>query len=317
MITIASIIRNLLSIKQKKEEEKTIYNSHLNYIFYGEFAKSTTAAALSSFTNQPVLLISPAGGSSYLEADFPNIISYPVSNLIELEELVDDLTQNLGLVRKLHVAIKKKDAEVVANAKAFYEKTGEDWDSIYKLASEGNFPVSAVVIEECAMVSNWIQERLEDQLGSLAGQDKKGMGSEWNILKRRIMGFYGSLLKLPCTTIMATGSNLSSESQAKNLINPDLCTGSASRRLIDQVGNVFYFFKDDAGAFKVKLIGDKKVYAKDKVLSPYTVQSLPDEIDLTGRPELFWETLNDMRSKDLEDRAKSKLKNQKPVVKKK
>lgn len=73
------------------------------------------------------------------------------------------------------------------------------------------------------------------------------------------------------------------------------------------VGNTFYFYKDDDGKYKVRLRTSKKIFAKDKILSPKSTQVLPEELDLTNHPELFWTTLNDMRTKDLEDRKDGKL----------
>lgn len=303
-----SLIRTLAQNVKKKEAESTLYNSHLNYIFYGEFGKSVAAASLSLFTDEPVLLISPAGGSQYLESDFPNMISYPVANLQELEAILLDLEKNMEAIRQLRIAIMANDTSRVAGAKAYYEKIGEDWNYIYGLASTGKFPISAVVMEELSTASNWIQNKVETDLEIVAaGNDPRSLGKDWNILKRTLMDFYTKFLRLPVTTIFCTGSKLPSESQALTMIAPNIASGAAERQLKDQIGNVFYFYKDDSGRFKVKLTGDKKIYAKDKILSPYTTQTMPIELDVTGNPQLLWQTLNDLRSKDITDRSEGKL----------
>lgn len=304
-----SIIRILAQQVKTKEREMTLYNSHLNYFFYGEFAKSTCAASLSTLTEEPVLLISPAGGSTYLQADYPNMISYPINDLAELKMLIDDLSKNMEAIRRLQVAIMANDNDTIKKAEAHYKKVGEDWNYILDLAKSGKFPVSAVVLEEVSTIANWIQCEVEEELEIVAaGQDKKSLGSDWNILKRRQMDFFTRFLKLPCTSILASGSKLPNESQAINSIMPNICTGAAERQLRDLIGNIFYFYKDDNGRFKVKLTGDKKIFAKDKLLSPYTKQKLPAELDLTGNPEIFWTTLNDLRQKDIADREKGLLK---------
>ena len=298
---MSSIIRTL--IKQSRDKEKNIYNSHLNYIFYGEVAKSTTAAALSKFSDEPVLLISPAGGSTYLENDFKNIISYPVSNLNELRVLIDDLDKNMEAIRRLQLFIAADNKERIQSAKEYYEGIGEDWEYIYNLAKNNKFPISALVVEELSVISSWIHNEVEEKLDIVSvGNDKKNMGGDWNVLKRDQMDFFTKLLKFPCTTILSTGSRMPGESQKDQIIAPNICVGAAQRQLVDLIGNIFYFYKDDAGNYKVRLTKDKKVFAKDKLLSPYTNQKLPDEIDITGKPELFWETLSEMKKKDNEHR---------------
>ena len=130
--------------------------------------------------------------------------------------------------------------------------------------------------------------------------------SDWNILKREQMDFFSKLLKLPCTTIICTGSKLPNESQAATKIEPNLCVGSAQRQLIEMIGNIFYFFKEDDGKYKIRMRENKKIFAKDKLLSPYSSQQMPDELDVTNQPELFWKTLNDMKRKDKEEQEKRK-----------
>lgn len=305
MVIIASIIRTL--IKQSRDNEKNIYNSHLNYIFYGESGKSSVAAALSKMTDAPVLLISPAGGSTYLEADFPNIIAYPIANLDELRTLIDDLDTNMEMVRRLQLCILRDDKENIKKAQDYYTKSGEDWEYMYNLGKTGKFPISAIVLEEVSIVSSWIQNEVEEKLDTVAlGQDKKLLGSDWNMLKREQMDFFSKLLKFPCTTILSTSSRLPSESQNTAKVEPNLCVGSAQRQLREIVGNIFYFFKEENGHYKIRLREDKKTFAKDKILSPYSKQQLPDEIDVTNKPEYFWEMLDQMKKKDIEDSKNNK-----------
>lgn len=302
---MASIIRTL--INQSRDKEKNIYNSHLNYVFYGNTGKSSVSAALSTLTDEPVLLISPAGGSTYLEADFPNIISYPIANLNELRTLIDDLDKNMEIIRRLQLCILRNDQANIEKAKKYYLSEGENWEYIYDLGKNSKFPISAVVLEEASIVSSWIQNEVEEKLETVAlGQDKKSMGSDWNILKREQMDFFSKLLKLPCSTILCTGSKLPTESQASIKIEPNLCVGSAQRQLIEMIGNIFYFFKEDDGKFKIRMRENKKIFAKDKLLSPYSSQQVPEELDVTNKPELFWTTLNEMKKKDREEQEQRK-----------
>lgn len=302
-----SFIRTLAQKVKEKSEVKDIYNSHVNYIFYGETGKSTVCSALSEFTKDPVLLLSPAGGSSLLETDYPNMISVPIANLDELESILKDLESNMSTLSALRTLIKDNNIERLNGAKDYYEKQGESWEYIKNLAEEGRFPVSAVVVEELSIISSWIQERLEDELNKQLGTDKSQMGLDWSILKKRLMDFYVKCLRYPCTTIFCTGSKLPGEQQGLTQIQPNICTGSAQRQVIDLIGNTFFFYKDDEGKYRVRLRTSKKVFAKDKILSPKSTQVLPEELDLTNHPELFWTTLNDMRNKDEEDRKEGKL----------
>ena len=173
---MASIIRTL--INQSRDKEKNIYNSHLNYVFYGNTGKSSVSAALSTLTDEPVLLISPAGGSTYLESDFPNIISYPIANLSELRVLIDDLDKNMEIIRRLQLCILRDDKANIEKAKQYYtNEKGENWEYIYNLAKNNKFPLSAIVLEEASIVSSWIQNEVEEKLDTVAlGQDKKAMG---------------------------------------------------------------------------------------------------------------------------------------------
>lgn len=133
--------------------------------------------------------------------------------------------------------------------------------------------------------------------------------SDWNILKREQMDFFSKLLKFPCTTILSTGSKLPSESQSTTKIEPNLCVGSAQRQLREIVGNIFYFYKEDDGTYKIRLRENKKILAKDKLLSPYSSQVLPEELDVTNKPELLWLTLNDLKRKDKEEQEQRNKKN--------
>lgn len=171
-----SFIRSLAQQVKERSEIKDIYNSHVNYIFYGETGKSTVCASLSEFTKDPVLLLSPAGGSSLLENDYPNMISVPIANYSELQAILKDLENNMATLSSLRNLIKDNDIERLKKAKDYYEAQGEDWEYIKNLASEGRFPVSAVVIEELSIVSSWIQEELEEDLNKQLGLDKSNMG---------------------------------------------------------------------------------------------------------------------------------------------
>ena len=229
-----SWIRSIAQKAKKESEIKTIYNSHVNYVFYGETGKSTVCSALSEFTEEPVLLLSPAGGSSLLENDYPNMISVPVANYSELQTILKDLEGNMSTLTALGALIRDNDVERLKKAKKHYEDQGEDWEYIKTLAETGRFPVSAVVIEELSIVSAWIQDELEEELNKQLGTDKSQMGLDWNILKKRLMDFYQKCLRYPCTTIMCTGSKLPGEQQGLMQIQPNVCTGGAQRQLLDQ-----------------------------------------------------------------------------------
>lgn len=304
-----SIIRNLVKQVKKKSGSITVYNSHNNYLFYGSFGKSTVSAALSNFTEEPVLLISPAGGSTYLEADYPNIITYPVANLTELQTILDDLEKNMLSIRKLNIAINSNDQTTINNAKTYYEKSGENWDYIYDLAKNNKMPVSAVVLEELSIVSSWCQDKLEDEIGKTIGEDKTDMGRGWNMLKRELLNIFTKVLRYPCTTILCTSDKMPSEQQGLKQIVPNICNGSAQRIIIETIGNCFYFHRDDEGKYKIRIKNSKNIFAKDKILSPHSKQILPEEIDVSKNPELFWQMLNELKQKDILDREKSKGEN--------
>lgn len=300
-----SIVRALAQQTQKKKNEGNLYNSHGNYILYGETGKSSISASLSLKTEAPVLIISPAGGSSYLSDDFPNAIFYPLNDLQEMNTLLDDLSSNMKEFRALHMIVASGDEERLESAKKYY---AEEFDYMYKLATKSEYPISAIVVEEISIISSWIQDEVESSLDIVsAGEDKTRRGSEWNVLRRKIMEFYSKILKLPCMTILCTGSRLPSEQQGSNQITPNLCVGAAQRDLIQTIGNLFYCYKNDKNEYLVRISGDKKIMTKDKILSPFSNQKCPDEINVTNRPEYLWELLNDMKTQDIKDRQSNTM----------
>lgn len=299
------IIRNLVKMKNEKNIGGELYSSYKNMLLYGSFGKSSICGALSTLTNKPVLLLSPAGGSELIGKEYNNVITYPINSIEEINNIYSDLTGDFNLIRDLQQVIIQDDKERLKKAKNHF---GDEWDEIYSMAKNNEFPISAIVLEEISTISNWIQQELEEELEmSYIGENKGNIGIDWSKLSRMIIAFYSKFLRLPITTIFATGHIEPKEKQKLQQIIPDICQGSASRKIIDMIGNIFYCYRTDDLKYMVRLTGNKDVYAKDKLLPVKTDKKLQEELDLTGNPEEFWKYIDSLS----EDRKILNTKNKK------
>lgn len=286
------IVRNLIKQKDDKKNNGTLYSSYKNMILYGTCGKSSVIGALSTKVKKPVLMLSPSGGSELVAQEYPNVISYPVDNMAEINKIYKDLIADFKLIRDLQQVIISDDKDRLNKAKDHY---GNEWEEVYSMAKNNEFPISAIALEECNITSNWIQTALESKLEmDYIGEDKGNLGIDWSKLGREFNDFYSKLLRLPITTILATGQIEPKEKQKLTQMTPDICQGSASRKIRDDVGNVFYCYKTDDSKYKIRLNGNKDVYCKDKLLPVRTDKKLEDELDLTGNPEYFWEYLDSL-----------------------
>ena len=284
------LVRNLKSRKKDLEASGDMYSSYKNMIFYGTFGKSSLCGALSEKMKQPVLILSPSGGSELVAKEYPNVISYPVNSLKDIQAIYEDLIKDFKTVKSLQDVIRVGDKDRLQKAKEHY---GEEWEEIYTMAKNNEFSISTIVLEEVSTVSNWIQENLEDELDMAhLGENKGNLGIDWAKFSREIIDFYSKILRLPITTILSTGHIEPKEKQKLTQLTPDICQGNGSRKIIDLVGNVFYCYRTDDLKYKIRLTGNKDIYCKDKLLPVKTDKKLDEELDLTGNPEAFWEYLD-------------------------
>lgn len=284
------IVRNLKKEKENRKNKDEVYASYMNFILYGVTGKSYLAGALSKFVDKPVLMLSPSGGSELVEEEYENVVSYPINNLDELIAIYQDLHSDLRAIRGLRDAIRSNDKKRLELAKKHY---GEEYEEIHAMAKANELPISAIVVEECSIISNWIQHKLEDELEvNYIGEDKGARGIDWNKLSREVMEVYTKFLRLPVTTILSTGYIDPTEKEKATRIKPDLSQGSASRKLVDLVGNLFYCYKTEDQKYMVQIVDDKKVQCKDKLLPVGSKVKLQKEVDITNNPESFWEYIN-------------------------
>ena len=119
------------------------------------------------------------------------------------------------------------------------------------------------------------------------------------------MELYVKILKFPGYTILATGDREPGEKQNLKQTVPDMTTGSAQRALIDIIGNVLNVY-NVKGTYGIKLQADSKTFAKNKIKKIYSKKELPTDIDLTGRPEAFWELFFEFRNEQTEKKISEK-----------
>ena len=287
------IVRNLVKQKEEKGKNDNLYSSYKNIILYGETGKSSISASLSEKTGKPVLFLSPAGGTEKLSEEFPNIISYPLNDIHEYHKILDDIIADFKAIRGLTQVILEDDKERLEKAKKHY---GNDWEDYYNMAKTGTFPISAIVVEEASTISNWVQDKLDTDLEiNYTGEEKSRNGIDWNLLKREIVETFSKALRLPVTTIIATGMRLPNEKQKLQRIEPDISSGAGQRIIIDLVGNVFYSYKEN-GKYNIRLVGNKDVYCKDKLLPVKTNIKLEETIDVTNNPIKFWDYIDSLNT---------------------
>lgn len=290
-----SKIRNLANIAKKKSSNKLMTSSAQSFLFYGTSgAKSTLSSA--QLTDEPILVISPAGGSSHLENEFPNCVYYSIDSLTELEAIIKDLEENMNIIRKV-MALDDSERKVYKDkifVKKYDVKTQQkeldsDWNDILNYANNGIFPFSSVVLEEIDIISSWITDEVEKKFSlEVIGQDKSNLASDWAELRRVLTMFYARLLKLPVRTIFATSDKLPKEQQNLTQITPNICSGAASRILISMIGNVFYVYKD-LDKYYVRMQPNQSYLIRSKLAPVRGGIDIPEILDITNNPELFWE----------------------------
>lgn len=106
-------------------------------------------------------------------------------------------------------------------------------------------------------------------------------------------------MKFPGISIIATGDREPGEKQNLKQTVPDFSSGAAQRQIIDMVGNVINFSNFD-GKYMCQLLADKKTFAKNKIAKIYTKMEVPQTIDLTNRPEAFWEMVSLFKNEGIE-----------------
>ena len=292
------VVRELVKRKNVKDSLGENYVSYKNMIFYGSTGKSSMIGGLSEVVEKPVLVLSIAGGSEKIAEEFPNIISYPINSIEEANAIYTDLINDFETIRNLTQVILSNDQERLSKAKDYFK---DEWDDVYEMAKNNELPISAIVLEEISSLSTMIQNGLEFEMDKIMlGENKNEQGTDWNKFAREIMDFYGKFLRLPITTIFNTGEIQPKEKMKLQQVVPDICSGQASRKLVDLVGNCFYCDKTDNGEYYVRLSKTKDVFAKDKLLPVKSEIKLEGRIEVTNDPAKFWKYVSEI-SKDIVD----------------
>lgn len=284
-------------------------NSSRNWLFYGSGNGKSTLALTQledGDSNEPVLVLSPGGASVYLQPEFPNAVFRTISSLEDLDKVLQDLEDNHNLIRNLCIFKEEPEKLKVFLEKKFlpaYYKGSEDigredFKYLLELATSGRFIFSRVILEEIDVVSTWIQEKVETTFNvEVLGEDKKKMGSEWSELAKEIISTYSRLLRLPTETILCTTDKLPSERQGLKQIIPSICTGQAQRLLTSLIGNVLYLYNQDSQYFiQIKPTAEALIRTK---FFPLKIDhsKVPIVMDITNKPEAFWQYVEDCRNK--------------------
>jgi hypothetical protein len=113
------IVRNLRTRKKEAEDNGELYSSYKNMLFYGTFGKSSLCGALSDRLKQPVLMLSPSGGSELVAKEYPNVISYPVNSLKDINSIYDDIVADFKTIKDLQDVIRTEDKVRLGKAKEY------------------------------------------------------------------------------------------------------------------------------------------------------------------------------------------------------
>lgn len=289
-------------IKEKKANANN-YIAKENFLLFGNNAKSTLVASLSDFLQGTVIELTPAGASQQLEDEYSNFHCIPIKDLKQARQYLDDIHSEFDLINLVKNILKALDVNP-KNAKAqnamrkLQTQHGKEaMDEIIEMAKMNKLPFNGISIAECSIISSWIADEVSGEFEkNRVGEDAKNLGMDWNVLKNRIKKFYQKALNLPITVILSTSEYLPSEKQNLTNIIPNFCTGSASREILDMVGNVFYTTFEN-GKYVVHVKSDQKsIFTKQKVEKVKTsANKLPNVIDITNQPEKLWEILEDAR----------------------
>lgn len=307
MIIISYLKRLSLSI-ESQTNDKTTLNSKNKILLFGESGKSTISLAYSLDQQRPVYVITPAGGSHCLSPYFPNSYVESLNNLQHLESIIENLESEYTDILTLRNVIVNNESERMQAAESYYrnfsygkdesgnETTIDIWDKMYDAAISQSLPFSAVVLEEVNIITGWLYDEVAKELNldSVVGDDKSKRGFDWNIYEKRVLNLFTRILKLPCLVILCTTDKLPTEQQTGKQIVPDICSGKANRKLQQMIGNIFYCYKEDkTGQHRIQLVETKNVFAKDKIIPPFSDKRMDESIDLTGRPQYFWEYIKE------------------------
>jgi hypothetical protein len=295
-----SLVRRFIKAKEEKKNQDKDYVAGLNFMLYGNSGKSTLVAALTE-SGKPgrVLELTPAGASTQLEDEYENFMSYPVGSLAELRAVVNSIHGDLLLIKRVGRLLKAKDPKAkgeLTKIQKEVEKKGDDFNEVLEMAKAGELPFKAICLAECNIVSGWIEEEVKNKFDSdYMGENKKNMGMDWALLKTEIKAFYQKLLNIPTTVILSTSEYLPSEKQNVSSIVPNLTIGSASREIIDVVGNVFYVTYED-NDYKVYLNFDnRKIFTKQKIKKIKSDKDLAPSLVVSGEPEKLWNYLEEFK----------------------
>lgn len=296
-------------------EVKYGLNSASNFLFYGSTnGKSVLSLTAISESTEPMLVVSAAGASQYLSDRYPNVVFRTASTLKEAENISDELNESYKILQIIKNA-KTKENITAIKEKVFIpkyyrgnEEEGEqDFNYLLKLASENKFIFSRVIVEECDVLSSYVQDKVELQFNTeVLGEDKSLRGKDWSALSSELLAFYSKWLRLPCVTILATGDKAPGEREGLKMFIPALCTGSGQRQLISMIGNVFRVYSNEDGYF-VQVKPDKTSLIRSKIYPLNTDFSKIDtNLNITNEPEKFWQMIEDLKKGDYSIRKNEK-----------
>ena len=290
------IFQQFVNNNDANRKLNTSYKGIDKMVIFGESGKSSICASLTEITGNNGLAISPAGTSRFLETVYPKFLSYQVNNIEETEKIIDDIIAETSDIEKIRVDILSKNLSRIELAK---KKYGDMYPKMEAYAGgKEKYPLSFVVLEEANLISSWIEEKTAKKLGQVAVGSTNDIGFSYRVFRDDMLEFYGKLLRLPMTVIIATSRIMPKEKQGLEMVIPDISGGVTQRIIIDLVGNVFYSTKTADGKHKVVLNGKSQpvpVLTKEKLLLPASKQIIPNEIDVTGNPRLFWDTLSKLK----------------------
>lgn len=300
-----SKIRNLaLNVKSGKKSGFKIMSSN-NFILYGNGGKSTIA--LAQLTDEPILVLTPAGGSLHLQDEFSNAVIYSISDLNDLTGILVDLENNFNSIRQLGNIIEDKDkvqvyfekafkpmysaqAALAKDKKVFDIELNEEFQDCLNYAKTNTFPFHSIVLEEIDIISGWLQEVVEKKFGlEVLGEEKSNLSSDWSEYKKELLTFYVRFLKLPVVNIFATSDKLPKEKQGLNQRVPNICMGAAARSLISLIGNCFYV-ENELGKYTIQILQTPEVFIRSKIFPiKIPMKDIPVKLDITNNPQFFWE----------------------------
>ncbi len=298
--------KNTKNVTTNNLDVKYGLSSASNFLFYGSGnGKSTLALTQINPDEQPILVISAAGGSIYLKSRYPNVIFKTAATIDELEVILSDLEANYKLLQTIQRYVDSPKEMEMFKEKVFLptyykgnEAVGkEDLAYLESLAKSNKFIFSRIVLEECDVISQMIESKIEDVFNvEILGDDKSKRGRDWNVLSKEFVAYYSRWLRLPCITILSTTDKLPGEKEGLKQIIPSLCTGSGQRLLTSMIGNVLYI-GNDATSYFIQVKPDTSAFVRTKFYNLKTdFSKIPVRVDVTNKPEEFWIFIEDCKS---------------------